>query len=92
VLPAAPLSVHLLTGGDAAFYAFLIAVPTVGAYAFVQLGIRRVEASLVAVYAYLQPVLAATAAVLILDEPLGPRLVVCGGFVLAGVWLAARGR
>jgi drug/metabolite transporter (DMT)-like permease len=81
-----------LTAGDAAFYAFLIAVPTVGAYSFIQLGIRRAEASLVAVYVYLQPVLAATAAVLILDEPLGPRLVICGGVVLAGVWLAARSR
>jgi len=89
---ALALDPHPLTGQDCAFFAFLIAVPTVCAYSFVQLGLRRAEASLVAVYIYLQPVLAATAAVLILDEPIGPRLVACGGIVLSGVWLAARSR
>lgn len=86
------LDPHPLTGADVGFFAFLIAVPTVCAYSFVQLGLRRAESSLVAVYIYLQPVLAATAAVLILGEPVGPRLVICGGIVLSGVWLAARGR
>lgn len=79
-----------VTASDCGFFAFLIAVPTVAAYSFVQLGLRRAESSLVAVYIYLQPVLAATAAVLILGEPVGPRLVVCGGVVLSGVWLAAK--
>jgi drug/metabolite transporter (DMT)-like permease len=83
---------HPLTGSDCAFFAFLIAVPTVCAYSFVQMGLRRAESSLVAVYAYLQPVIAATGAVLVLDEPVGIRLVICGGVVLAGVWFAARGR
>jgi drug/metabolite transporter (DMT)-like permease len=46
----------------------------------------------VAVYAYRQPVIAATGAVLVLDEPVGIRLVICGGVVLAGVWFAARSR
>ena len=99
VLMVAPLGIRAfaldplpITGSDCAFFAFLIAVPTVAAYSFIQLGLRRAESSLVAVYIYLQPVLAATAAVLILDEPVGPRLVICGGIVLAGVWLAARGR
>jgi drug/metabolite transporter (DMT)-like permease len=99
VVMVAPLGIRAfavdprpITGSDCAFFAFLIAVPTVAAYSFIQLGLRRAEASLVAVYIYLQPVLAATAAVLILDEPVGPRLVICGGIVLSGVWLAARGR
>ena len=83
---------HALDGGDLGFLAFLVAVPTVGAYAFVQIGLRRAEASLVAAYIYLQPVFATAGAVLLLDEPLGPRTVLCGGVVLAGVWLAARGR
>ena len=86
------VAAHPLTGGDAAFFAFLIAVPTVGAYTFVQLGLRRAESSLVAAYIYLQPVVAASGAVLILGEPASSRLALCGVVVLAGVWLAARSR
>jgi drug/metabolite transporter (DMT)-like permease len=83
---------HPLTGSDCAFFAFLIVVPTVGAYAFVQMGLKRAESSLVAAYIYLQPVIVAISAVFILHEPVGIRLVICGVVVLAGVWLAARGR
>ena len=95
----APIGIHALVtephvygGTDVAFFAFLIAVPTIGAYTFVQIGLRRAEASLVAAYIYLQPVFAAIGAVLLLDEHIGPRTVVCGAVVLAGVWLAARSR
>jgi drug/metabolite transporter (DMT)-like permease len=89
---AVAVEAHAFTGSDYAFFAFLIAVPTVGAYSFVQLGLRRAESSLVAVYIYLQPVVAATGAVLLLSEPIGARLIVCGAIVLAGVGLAARSR
>lgn len=95
----APIGIHALavdarplTGSDCAFLAFLVAVPTVGAYAFVQMGLRRAEASLVAAYIYLQPVVVAVAAALVLDEQIGVRSVLCGAIVLAGVWLAARSR
>jgi drug/metabolite transporter (DMT)-like permease len=95
----APIGIHALaveahpfTGGDYAFLAFLVAVPTVGAYAFMQIGLQRSEASLVGVYMYLQPVIVTIGAVFLLDEPVGVRLVICGGVVLAGVWLAARNR
>lgn len=83
---------HVMTASDYGFLAFLIAVPTVGAYTFVQIGLRRAEASLVAVYIYLQPLFAAVGAVLLLDEHIGPRTIVCGLVVLAGVWLAAKSR
>jgi drug/metabolite transporter (DMT)-like permease len=83
---------HAFSAGDYGFLAFLIAVPTVGAYTFVQIGLRRAEASLVAAYIYLQPVFAAVGAVLLLDEHIGPRTIVCGLVVLAGVWLAAKSR
>lgn len=83
---------HTFTASDIGFLAFLIAVPTVGAYTFVQIGLRRAEASLVAAYIYLQPVFAAIGAVLLLDEHIGPRTIVCGFVVLAGVWLAAKSR
>lgn len=83
---------HVFDLGDVGFFAFLIAVPTVGAYTFVQIGLRRAQASLVAAYVYLQPVFATLGAVLLLDEHVGPRTLVCGGVVLCGVWLAAKSR
>jgi drug/metabolite transporter (DMT)-like permease len=79
-----------LTAGDAAFLAFLIAVPTVAAYGLVQIAMRHAQATLVAAYIYVQPVVAAIAATIVLDEELGPRTGICGLVVLAGVWLAAR--
>lgn len=95
----APIGIHALaasagafTSRDYGFLAFLIAVPTVGSYALVQIGLARAEASLVAAYFYVQPLVVAIAAVLILDEQVGLRTVACGAVVLAGVWLAARGR
>jgi drug/metabolite transporter (DMT)-like permease len=78
-----------LHAGDLAYFAFLIAVPTVLAYGLVQVAIRRAEATLVASYIYLQPVLATIGAMLLLGEQPTLRTVVCGAIVLAGVWLAA---
>lgn len=83
---------HVFDLGDVGFLAFLIAVPTVGAYTFVQTGLRRAESSLVAAYIYLQPVFATIGAVLLLDEHVGPRTFACGAIVLTGVWLAAKSR
>ncbi|MBA2544357.1 MAG: DMT family transporter, partial [Deltaproteobacteria bacterium] len=79
-----------LDAGDLGFLAFLIAVPTVAAYALTQIALKRTESSLVAAYIYLQPVCAAIGAMIVLDEHIGPRTVACGAIVLFGVWLAAR--
>jgi drug/metabolite transporter (DMT)-like permease len=79
-----------VTGPNLAFCAFLIAVPTVGAYSLIQTGLRRAESSLVAAYVYLQPVFASLGAALVLGEQLSGRLVGCGLIVLFGVSLAAR--
>lgn len=81
-----------LTPAMIAYFAFLIAVPTVGAYGLIQTALRRADATLVAAYVYLQPVFATTGAMLLLDERPTPRLAVCGTVVLGGVWLAARSR
>jgi len=94
----APLGVHAVatapafTTNDYLFFAFLIAVPTVGAYIFVQIGLQRAESSLVAAYIYLQPLIATIGAVFLLDEHVGLRTAACGVVVLFGVWLAARSR
>lgn len=79
-----------LRASDAAYFAFLIAVPTVAAYGLVQIALRRAQATLVAAYIYVQPVVAAIGATILLDEQLGARTGICGLVVLAGVWLAAR--
>jgi drug/metabolite transporter (DMT)-like permease len=81
-----------LVGRDYAFLAFLIAIPTVAAYALVQIALERTESSLVAAYIYLQPVFAAIGAVIVLGETIDVRLAACGVVVLFGVWLAARSR
>ncbi len=81
-----------LGASDLAFLAFLIAVPTVGAYGLVQTGLKRAESSLVAAYIYLQPVFATIGATIVLHEQVGLRTLACGAIVLGGVWLAARPR
>ncbi len=92
----APLGIYAfasmpgLTWADVGFLAFLVAVPTVGAYILIQMALARAEATLVAAYIYLQPVVALTGAVILLDEQLTARLAVCAPIVFAGVWLAAR--
>ena len=68
--------------------AFIVAFPTVGAYAFTQLGLRRAEASLVATYIYLQPVFATLGAVIILHEPLRPALGLAAALIFLGVWIS----
>ena len=93
----APIGIHAfatqtvpVTAEDVAFFAYLIAVPTVCAYALIQIALQRAESSLVAAYIYLQPVFAAVGAALVLDEEITIRIVVGGAIVLFGVWLAAR--
>ncbi|MEJ7599373.1 MAG: DMT family transporter [Kofleriaceae bacterium] len=95
----APIGIHAfvteaapLTGNDYAFFAFLVAIPTVCAYALIQTALQRTESSLVAAYIYLQPVFAAVGAAMLLDEAITLRTVVCGAVTLFGVWLAARRR
>jgi drug/metabolite transporter (DMT)-like permease len=81
-----------LTGDDVGFLLFLIAVPTVGAYSFVQTALSRAESSLVAAYIYVQPVFATVGAAIVLDETLTARTLLCSVIVLFGVWIAANAR
>ena len=81
-----------LDATDIGFLAFLVAVPTVAAYALVQTALRHAESTLVAAYIYLQPVIAALGAIALLDEHVTRGTIVGGAIVLGGVWLAARPR
>jgi drug/metabolite transporter (DMT)-like permease len=81
-----------LTPARIGFLLFLLAVPTVGAYALNQRALAQAEASLVAVYVYLQPILATTGAVLLLGERPGWREGAAALLILVGVAIAARRR
>jgi drug/metabolite transporter (DMT)-like permease len=81
-----------LSGRDAALVAFIIAVPTVGAYALNQIAIRRADSSVVAVYIYLQPLLAAVGASFLLHELPDRRTLLGAALIFPGVWLSARSR
>ena len=66
---------------------YIILVPTVGAYYLNAWALERVAASTVAVYIYLQPLIAFALAPLVLgaDEQWGPRTWVAALLIFAGV-------
>ncbi|MBP9088102.1 MAG: DMT family transporter, partial [Kofleriaceae bacterium] len=69
---------------------FLIAVPTVGAYALVQLSLKRAESTLVAAYIYLQPVFVTFGAMARLHEHPSSRVLLAAPVVFIGVFLASQ--
>jgi drug/metabolite transporter (DMT)-like permease len=86
-----PAWIHLvgrLTARDVALLAFIVAVPTVGAYALNQLALERADASLVAAYIYLQPLFAVAGAMLLLHERPGWRTLVAAALIGGGLWLS----
>ena len=66
---------------------YIILVPTVGAYYLNAWALARVAPSTVAVYIYLQPLIAFTLAPWILHESWNSRTWVAAGFIFAGVAL-----
>lgn len=66
--------------------------PTVLAYLLNSWAVQRVEPSRVALFIYLQPILAATVSAIWLGEPVTARLIVSSIFVFLGVLLATRSR
>lgn len=79
-----------MTGTDAAYLGFLIAVPTVGAYALNQLAMRRAEPSVVASSWYLLPVFGTAGAMARLGERPHPGALVAAGLILVGLYFASR--
>ena len=65
--------------------AYIILVPTVGAYYLNSWAITRVPPSVVAVYIYLQPLLAFGLAPLVLGESWNSRTIIACGLIFAGV-------
>ena len=76
--------------------AYIVAFPSVGAYLLNAVALRAVPASLVATYIYVQPVVGAALAALILDERPGVSTLVSAALIFAGValvnWDATRAR
>ena len=70
---------------------YLVVVTSVISYLLYYWALRRAEASRVAVWSNLQPVLTAPLAWLLLGDPMGAGLVVGGALVLGGVLLTQRG-
>jgi drug/metabolite transporter (DMT)-like permease len=91
-LPALVAFVPRMTPIDGAYIAFIIVVPTVGAYAFNQLALRTAEPSLVATYWYLLPILGTAGAMARLGERPGLRAVVAAGLICGGIFVGSRPR
>lgn len=69
---------------------YIILVPTVGAYYLNAWALARVEPSTVAVYIYLQPLIAFILAPLVLKEPLNSRTWIAALLIFAGVAIVSR--
>lgn len=69
--------------------AWIVLVPTVGAYYLNAWALARVEASVVAVFVYIQPVVTALLATRLLGEHPSPRLIPAGALIFAGVAVTA---
>ena len=78
--------------GEWGILAFLVAVPTVGAYFLNSWCLKRAPASVVAAYIYLQPVTAAVLAFALLGERFTLRLLFGALTIFAGIYLAGRSR
>jgi drug/metabolite transporter (DMT)-like permease len=68
--------------------AFVVIFPTVLAYLLNSWALARVESSLVALFIYLQPLIAATLGIFWLGEPLGAETIIAAVFIFAGVGVA----
>lgn len=82
-----PASVHAVTW---AWGLFIVLFPTAGAYFLIYWALARAESSLVALFVYLQPVVAAALSVSIRGEALTARTIAGAALIFAGVWLAVR--
>lgn len=70
---------------------YIILVPTVGAYYLNAWALARVSSNTVAVYVYLQPLIAFVLAPILLGENLSWRVLIAAVLVFAGVALVTRG-
>ena len=73
-----------------ALAAFIVLVPTAGAYLLTTWALARVDSSVVALFIYLQPLVATGIAVVLLGERVPPRVALGALVVFVAVYLALR--
>ena len=71
---------------------FVILFPTVGAYLLNSYALKRVDSSTVALFIYIQPVIAAGLAAVLLGDRITIHLVIAAALIFAGVYLAVTDR
>lgn len=76
----------------AGLLAYIIAMPTIVAYAANAWALGRSSATLVTIYIYMQPLIAASLAYVQLGQPVAPHAAVAGVLILMGVTLVATRR
>nr|MDQ3036917.1 DMT family transporter [Myxococcota bacterium] len=81
-----------LSPGTWALVIFIVLVPTVFTYLANAWALRFATSSMVAIYIYLQPVVAAILAWFFLGEIVSSRVLVTAALVFTGIWLVTRRR
>ena len=85
-----PSQVAALAPEPALWLVYIIVGPSVLTYLLNARAIRHVHASTVAAFTYVQPIFAAVAAYLVLDQGIELRILPAAAMVFAGLWLVAR--
>lgn len=70
----------------------IVLFPTVGAYILNAWALKRVDSSTVALFIYLQPLIASILAALLLSEPIGLESLVAGALIFTGLGIAVTRR
>jgi drug/metabolite transporter (DMT)-like permease len=70
--------------------AYLILAGSIAGFLAYAYALKHLPVATVALYAYVNPVIAVLLGALVLDEPLSPRLALSGGVVLAGMVMVRR--
>lgn len=88
--PALARQAGALDGETWLLVAYVVLVPTVFTYLANAWALRFAPSSLVAIYIYLQPIVAALLAWIVLGEIVRPRVLVTVALVFAGIWIVTR--
>jgi len=70
--------------------AYIVALPSVGTYFLNTFALARVEASLVAIYIYIQPIIGAALAAQVLGERPASATLLGGSLIFLGIWWVTR--
>ena len=85
---AASFDFASVSGAAWAWAGFIVIFPTAGAYVLISWTLARAEASLVALFVYMQPLIAATLGIVFQGETLTARTVAGALLIFTGVYFA----